>query len=84
MKPPSLKSIINSYKGKVILSILLGFGIATLFRTACKDRNCLVFRAPSMKEIKGKVFKFNDACYQYTDKSATCNINKNILDIKNK
>ena len=43
MKVPELKTFINSGKGRIILSILLGFGIATLFRKACKDRNCLNF-----------------------------------------
>lgn len=81
MKPPSLKALINSSKGKVILSIILGFGIATLFRESCKDRNCLVFHAPSMKKIKNKVFSYNDQCYVYTEKHSTCNPDKKVLAI---
>ena len=81
MKTPSLKALINSSKGKVILSIILGFGIATLFRESCKDRNCLVFHAPSMKKIKNKIFSYNDQCYVYTEKHSTCNPDKKVLAI---
>tara|TARA_A100001011_G_C14314347_1_gene847164 strand:- start:1402 stop:1662 length:261 start_codon:yes stop_codon:yes gene_type:complete len=81
MKVPELKSFINSGKGKIILSVLLGFGIATLFRKACKDRNCLVFSAPSINKVKGKVFGFNDKCYKYIEKNATCSDNKTILEM---
>jgi hypothetical protein len=45
MKIPAIKSLLNSTKGKIIVSILLGFGIATLFRKSCENRKCLVFIA---------------------------------------
>jgi hypothetical protein len=61
MKIP-LKEIINSQRGKYLISILLGLGLATLFRVACKSRNCLVFKAPSLDKIKGKVFGHNKKC----------------------
>tara|TARA_A100001015_G_C14665145_1_gene584609 strand:- start:337 stop:597 length:261 start_codon:yes stop_codon:yes gene_type:complete len=84
MKGPMLKKFINSGKGKIILSILLGFGIATLFRRACKDRNCLVFNAPSMDKVKGKTFEFDNKCYQYREKNATCSNSKQILEMVSK
>ncbi len=79
-----LKKFINSGKGKIILSILLGFGIATLFRRACKDRNCLVFNAPAMDKVKGKTFEFDSKCYQYREKNATCSNSKQILEMVSK
>ncbi len=80
-----LKDIINSTRGKYVLSILLGLGLATLFRKACKDRNCLVFRAPKMSDIKGKIFGHNDKCYEYKEKNSTCkNSPENeILEVEN-
>lgn len=68
----NLKQIINSTRGKYVFSILLGLGLATLFRKACNNRNCLVFKAPSIKDIKGKVFGHNDKCYEYKEESTTC------------
>tara|TARA_Y100000591_G_C21549456_1_gene552926 strand:- start:123 stop:392 length:270 start_codon:yes stop_codon:yes gene_type:complete len=81
MKSLSIKSLINSNKGKMLLSIILGFGIATLFRKACKDRNCLVFHAPSINKIKGKTFSYNNKCYEYIENNTKCDKNKNILNI---
>ena len=68
----SLKQILNSKRGKYILSILLGLGLATLFRKACGSQNCLVFKAPSMANIKDKVFSYNDKCYEYKEHNSTC------------
>ena len=40
-----IKRLIHSGFGKVIIPILLGLGLATMFRKVCKDRNCVVFKA---------------------------------------
>ena len=79
-----LQKFINSNQGRVILSILLGFGIATLLRKDWKDRNCLVFNAPSMDKVKGKTFEFDNKCHQYREKNSTCNPNKQILEMVQK
>ena len=83
MKIP-LKEIINSQRGKYLISILLGLGLATLFRVACKSRNCLVFKAPSLDKIKGKVFGHNKKCYKFVERSTSCSHlpNQITLDIE--
>ena len=43
--------------GQIFISIILGLGLATLFRKVCNERNCMVFKAPELKEIKDKTFK---------------------------
>jgi len=63
---------INSTKGKYILSILLGLGLATLFRKACNSRNCLIFKAPDLAKIKGKVFNHDNKCYEFHEESTSC------------
>jgi hypothetical protein len=80
-----IKEIINSVRGKYVLSLLLGLGLATLFRKACKDRNCLVFKAPKMSDIKGKIFGYNNKCYKYNEKNASCNPNPEnvVLEVEN-
>lgn len=83
MKLTAIKSLLNSTKGKIIVSILLGFGIATLFRKSCEKRNCLVFKAPSINKIKDKAFLFDEKCYKYSEKNVTCDNNKKILEISN-
>ena len=78
-----LKRIVNSGRGKIVISILLGLGLATLFRKACASRNCLVFKAPTLKDIKNKIFGHNNKCYTFTEQSSTCKTGSNniIVDI---
>lgn len=75
-----LKGILHSKNGKILMSVLLGIGISTLFRKVCKERNCLVFKAPKFDKIKDKVFKFNDKCYTYTENLKKCNNSKQIVE----
>ena len=77
----SIESLIKSSKGKIIFSILLGFGIATLFRKACKERNCMVFKFPPLSNINNKIFKQNNKCIKYTSENVKCNNEKVILNI---
>ena len=67
-----IKRIINSKRGKIVFSILLGLGLATLFRQSCNSNKCLVFKAPPLDEIKNKIFNYNNKCYKFTEKSVTC------------
>ena len=75
----NLKRLITSTFGKIILSILLGLGLASLFRKVCNDKNCIVFNGPIISDIDGKTYKHGDKCYKYTTKSTTCDKNKKIV-----
>ena len=71
-----LRRLIYSDIGKYIISILLGLGLATLFRKVCKDRNCIVFKAPNIQKIKNQIFKFENKCYKFIESIEKCNNNK--------
>ena len=66
--------------GQMLISIILGIGLASLFRKSCKDRKCLVFRATPINKIKKQVFKFNDKCYTFHESATKCDKNKKILE----
>ena len=79
-----LKNIINSERGKIVFSIILGLGLASLFRQSCKSNNCLIFKVPKLDKIKDKVFNHNNKCYTFSSSSINCNeTNNNLLDIEN-
>jgi len=70
-----LKNILTAMhtdRGKLLLSAVLGVGLASLFRKVCKDRNCIVFKAPSFDEITKNVYVHDGKCYNFKDKAATC------------
>ena len=66
---------LHSERGRIIMSILLGFGLASLFRTVCKDQNCLIFHAPPLDEFKDKIYKNNGKCVKYTPVATKCSLN---------
>ena len=74
-----LNKFFHTSTGKYMLSIILGFGLASLFRTVCKGRNCFVFKAPPIEELKENVYKFDDKCYKYTPTATKCDKNKTIV-----
>ena len=76
----NLKRLVSSDFGVKMLSIILGLGLATLFRKVCKGRNCMVFKGPSMKEVEKTIYKNNDKCYQFNYENVNCDTKKSIID----
>ena len=77
----NLKRLIYSDVGRIVISIILGLGLATLFRKVCKDKNCIVFNGPILSDFEDKVYEHDGRCYKYSVKSAKCDANKKIIDI---
>ena len=69
----NLTKIIHTKYGRILLSMLLGLGLASLFRKSCESRNCLMFHAPSFKEINENVYKYDNKCYKFKEHSVKCN-----------
>ena len=67
-----LGRFVNTESGKLIMSILLGFGLASLFRTVCKNKDCMIFHAPPMGELKDKIYKNNGKCVKYSQVATKC------------
>lgn len=74
-----LGKFIHTRTGKIIMSILLGFGLASLFRTVCKDKNCLLFYAPPLDKIKDKIYKSSEKCVKYSHQATKCVSNIKIV-----
>lgn len=73
-------NIIRFFKSKLgmrLLSILLGLGLASLFKMSCDSRSCIVFKAAELTD--GGVLKYNDTCYKATERLKTCDPQKNIV-----
>ena len=74
-----LRRLIYSKFGRYIISVLLGIGLASLFKRACNERNCLKFVAAPIDKIDNQVFKFNDKCYLYEQSAESCSSSKKIV-----
>ena len=66
-----LGKFVHTETGKIIMSIILGFGLASLFRTVCKGKNCIVNMAPP--DIENNIYKHDNKCYTYTTNTVKCN-----------
>jgi hypothetical protein len=71
----NLGRFLHTENGKIIMSILLGFGLASLFRTVCKDNNCLIFHAAPLDDFKDKIYKNNGKCVKYNSVATKCTLN---------
>ena len=73
-----LDKFIQSSEGMKLFSIMLGLGIAGLFKMSCDSRSCLVYKGPEFKDDK-KVVKYNETCYQDREKMIDCKNKKGEL-----
>lgn len=78
-----ISKFLHTPNGKLIMSVILGFGLATLFRTVCKDKNCIIFEAPSLDKIQDKIYQHEDKCYKYSAVSTKCDKSKRIVSFHN-
>jgi hypothetical protein len=65
-------ALLHSHKGQIVISIILGLGLASLFRKVCNDRNCLIFQAPSIDEVSSTTYTYADKCYNFKPKAMKC------------
>lgn len=77
-----LSKFIHSHTGKLLMSALLGFGLATLFRKVCVGKNCVIYNAPPLENVKDKIFKYDKKCYKYTHENVKCDSSKKVIEFK--
>ena len=78
----NLGRFVHTETGRYIMSMILGFGLASLFRTVCKDKNCLIFHAPPLDQFKDKIYKNNGGCVKYNSIATKCNSNAKIVSFE--
>ena len=76
-----LDKFVHSSTGRLVMSILLGLGLATLFRSVCKGKRCKMIASPPMEEIEDQTYKFNGKCYKMEKQAVKCDNNKKIVKI---
>ena len=77
----NVKRMLNTQLGQFFISVLLGLGLATLFRKVCTEKNCIDFRGPIISDFEGKIFKHNEKCYSYSLEPTKCDSMKKIVKI---
>jgi hypothetical protein len=68
-----MMKLLHTQNGRYAISFILGMGLASLFRKICKDRNCLIFKAPPLSEVTNNTYAYGDKCYTFKEKLTKCN-----------
>lgn len=59
----------------ILLSVLWGIGLATLFASVANNRNCIIVRGELPTEVEKMVFQYpdlEDKCYTYKSYITPC------------
>ena len=76
------KRLLETETGRIIVSIILGLGLATIFRKICTDGTCIDFHGVVVGDLDSKVYRHDDRCYKYRPQTATCNTEvKRVVDV---
>ena len=67
-----LGKFVHTKTGQTIMSIILGLGLASLFRKVCKNYDCIQLYAAPINKIEGKIFQMGDKCVKYKYNQAKC------------
>tara|TARA_Y100000816_G_C26024372_1_gene536045 strand:- start:812 stop:1027 length:216 start_codon:yes stop_codon:yes gene_type:complete len=67
-----IDNIMSTEYGSTIISIILGLGLAVMFKKVCKDGNCVIIKGPSPKEIQKNIYKIENNCYKYIPEVINC------------
>ena len=70
-----LLDFIKTKRGRILISIIWGLGLATLFRKVCIGRNCIIYKAPNPQEMSDHVYSHDGKCYTYNINTTKCTNN---------
>jgi hypothetical protein len=79
----NFKRLLYTDLGRIFISIILGLGLATLFRKICTDKNCIKFNGPIISDLEGNIYKHGDKCYKYSTETDRCDTTKRQVDLMN-
>jgi hypothetical protein len=67
-----LEQFANDPTARLVVFILLGFGLASMFHGTCKDQRCVMIQAPDPKTVEGKTFAYDGKCYKFQANMVSC------------
>ena len=73
-----MNKLLNTEVGQRIVSIILGLGLASMFRKVCSNNNCLVIKGPKIVDMD-KYYKIDKKCYKYNPYPINCPNKENFV-----
>lgn len=75
----NLLNLVQTQFGKYVISIMLGLGLASIFRRSCSNKKCLMFVPPDMTTLKDDVYEYDNKCYKYKSHAVKCDKSKTMV-----
>jgi hypothetical protein len=66
------EKLMDTPEFSIMVSMILGFGLAAIFRPLCKGPDCIVLRGPLVSELRGVVYQFGSKCVEFDAKPVEC------------
>jgi hypothetical protein len=67
-----IASMLESDIGSIVVSIILGLGLAGLFKRVCTGNDCVIVYGPDVNLVQSTYYKLDDSCYRYTAHKVPC------------
>ena len=64
--------------GQVVISIILGIGLASIFRRSCHDKECYKFQSPKTSEVESTTYLHGGTCYKFKAETRNCQQNNKV------
>jgi hypothetical protein len=64
--------LLKSKKFNFVFSFLLGLGLAAILRPACKGDQCLLMKAPPVREVESTTYQLGSKCFQFKVETGDC------------
>ena len=74
-----INRILDNIYGSILVSVIIGFGLSSLFRFTCKHKNCIQYIAPKRRHLNNKVVRWEKKCYKPTVSYLSCDDNKQYI-----
>jgi hypothetical protein len=75
-----VRDMLETQRFRVFAGIMLGVGLATVFRRTCGEGRCVVIRSPDENRVQTYVWKGDDGCYVYRKVDEPCDKTAEDLD----
>jgi hypothetical protein len=75
----NLLHLVQTQFGKYVMSIILGLGLASIFRRTCSNKKCLMFVPPDMATLKDDIYEYDGKCYKYQSHAVKCDKSKTLV-----
>ena len=76
----NIKRLLYFPYSEIVLAVLLGFGLATIFRQTCSGGSRMIYKGPNLEEIKKNVYNVDGECYKFVPRQTKCDASKKHLE----